>query len=78
MPAAILARPAAPSAMRGAGDAATPFKFQILTVALDVALNPLLIFGLGPVPALGIAGSLGAGLMGAGIYIMRSMINFAI
>ena len=43
--------------LRGAGDAATPLRFLILTVVLDVVLNPLLILGFGPVPALGIAGS---------------------
>jgi len=43
--------------LRGAGDSHTPFYFMLLSVALDIALNPLLIFGLGPVPALGIAGS---------------------
>lgn len=43
--------------LRGAGDSRTPFWFMLLSVGLDVALNPLLIFGAGPVPALGIAGS---------------------
>ena len=43
--------------LRGAGDAATPLRFLILTVVLDVILNPLLILGFGPIPALGIAGS---------------------
>jgi putative MATE family efflux protein len=43
--------------MRGAGDAKTPFLFLIMSVALDILLNPLLIFGLGPLPRLGIAGS---------------------
>jgi putative MATE family efflux protein len=43
--------------LRGAGDGSTPLRFMILTVLLDVALNPLLILGWGPVPALGIAGS---------------------
>ncbi len=43
--------------LRGAGDAATPLRFLILTVVLDVILNPLLILGFGPVPPLGIAGS---------------------
>ncbi|TDF99715.1 MATE family efflux transporter [Paenibacillus piri] len=43
--------------MRGAGDAKTPFYFLLISTVLDIALNPLLIFGLGPVPALGIAGS---------------------
>jgi putative MATE family efflux protein len=43
--------------LRGAGDSKTPFYFLVLSVALDIALNPLFIFGLGPVPRLGIAGS---------------------
>ncbi len=43
--------------LRGAGDARTPFFFMLGSVGLDIVLNPLLIFGLGPVPALGIAGS---------------------
>jgi len=45
------------AALRGAGDARTPFRFLLLAVALDIAFNPLLIFGLGPFPELGIAGA---------------------
>lgn len=44
-------------ASRGAGDAVTPLRFMILTVVLDIVLNPVLILGLGPAPRLGIAGS---------------------
>jgi putative MATE family efflux protein len=43
--------------LRGAGDSKTPFYFMLLSVGLDIALNPLLIFGFGPLPRLGIAGS---------------------
>lgn len=43
--------------LRGAGDSRTPFYFMALSVLLDVVLNPLLIAGIGPFPALGIAGS---------------------
>jgi len=43
--------------LRGAGDSKTPFYFMLLSVAIDIALNPLLIFGFGPVPRFGIAGS---------------------
>ena len=43
--------------LRGAGDSRTPFYFMLLSVGLDVVLNPLLIFGIGPFPELGIAGS---------------------
>ena len=50
-------------AMRGAGDSKTPFRFMLLSVGLDIALNPILILGLGPLPAMGIAGSATATLI---------------
>src|SRR5215472_4365774 len=43
--------------LRGAGDSRTPLVFLLVSAALDVGLNPLLINGFGPLPALGIAGS---------------------
>jgi putative MATE family efflux protein len=43
--------------LRAAGDSKTPFYFMLLSVGLDISLNPLFIFGLGPVPRLGVAGS---------------------
>lgn len=43
--------------LRGGGDAATPLKFMVLSSALDIGLNPVLINGFGPIPPLGIAGS---------------------
>lgn len=43
--------------LRGAGDARTPFIFMCVSVGVDIALNPLLIFGPGPLPALGIRGA---------------------
>ena len=43
--------------LRGSGDALTPLWFMILAVILDSGLNPVFILGLGPMPALGIAGS---------------------
>ena len=46
--------------LRGTGDSQTPLHSMILTVALDIVLNPLLIRGVGPIPALGIAGSAAA------------------
>lgn len=51
------------AALRGAGDATTPFRFLLVSVLLDIALNPLLIFGVGPFPKLGIAGSAWATLI---------------
>jgi putative MATE family efflux protein len=43
--------------LRGAGDSKTPFYFMLLSVGIDIALNPVFIFGLGPIPRFGIAGS---------------------
>lgn len=43
--------------LRGSGDAKTPFYFLLLSVGLDIVLNPFLILGIGPFPKLGIAGS---------------------
>ena len=51
------------SALRGVGDARTPFRFLLVSVALDIVLNPLLIFGMGPLPELGIAGAAWATLV---------------
>ena len=44
-------------ALRGTGDSLTPLKFMALGAVIDVGLNPLLIRGVGPIPALGIEGS---------------------
>jgi putative MATE family efflux protein len=49
--------------LRGTGDSRTPFIYLFMAVALDIALNPLLIFGWGPVPRMGIAGSATATLI---------------
>jgi len=49
--------------LRGAGDARTPFRFLLVAVLLDIVLNPVLIFGMGPFPKLGIAGSAWATLV---------------
>ena len=43
--------------LRGAGDTRTPFIFLLMGVGLDIVFNPLLIFGIGPFPKMGIAGS---------------------
>ena len=43
--------------LRGTGDARTPLMFMLVTVVIDIVLNPMLISGFGPFPAMGIAGS---------------------
>jgi len=43
--------------LRGAGDTKTPFAFLLVAVGLDIGLAPLFILGVGPFPAMGMAGS---------------------
>jgi putative MATE family efflux protein len=63
------------SSLRGVGDSVTPMWNSVLNVVLDIILNPVLILGLGPIPALGIAGSalatLIAGLISLAILIRK-------
>jgi len=58
------------SALRGVGDSRTPFRFLLLSVALDIVLNPLLIFGVGPLPELGIAGAAWATLVAQSLSLL--------
>lgn len=60
--------------LRGAGDARTPFIFMIVSVALDIVLNPLLIFGVGPLPALGIEGAALAMLISQTVTLLAMMV----
>ncbi|MCK5595663.1 MATE family efflux transporter [bacterium] len=43
--------------LRGAGDAFSPMKFLMLSTGLNIVLDPILIFGMFEVPALGVKGS---------------------
>ncbi len=49
--------------LRGTGDSMTPFLFMLPGTLIDVALNPVLILGLGPAPEMGIAGAAMASLI---------------
>ena len=61
--------------LRGAGDSRTPFIYLAMAVVLDVGLNPLLIFGWGPVPRLGIAGSAFATLIAQGLSFAALLVH---
>jgi putative MATE family efflux protein len=45
------------AALRGTGDARTPSRITLGGAAILLPLSPLLIFGFGPLPALGVAGA---------------------
>jgi putative MATE family efflux protein len=55
------------SLMRGYGNTRTPMRVMIVSVALNVVLDPLLIFGWGPFPALGIEGAALATIFSRGV-----------
>lgn len=60
--------------LRGAGDSRTPFLFMALAVGLDVLLNPILITGWGPFPALGIAGAGASTLVGQVVALVALIV----
>ncbi len=53
----ILTSLTAEVALRAAGDTRTPLVVDLFSILLNVALAPLLIYGPGPFPALGLAGA---------------------
>ncbi len=59
--------------IRATGDTLTPSIVMIVGVVVNAILDPLLIFGLGPVPALGIAGAAVATVFSRGITLAVAM-----
>ncbi len=60
--------------LRGTGDSMTPLVWSIVNVALDIGLNPLLMRGIGPIPAMGIAGSAIATLVSTSVSLIGILI----
>jgi putative MATE family efflux protein len=58
------------SLMRGYGDTVTPMLVMFGSVVLNIAIDPFVIFGIGPVPELGIAGAAIATVVSRGLAMV--------
>jgi len=69
------------ASMRATGDTRLPSTLMILGAFLNVVLDPIFIFGLGPIPAMGLNGAATAALLARGVifvgalYLMRGRLD---
>lgn len=61
-------------AMRASGDARTPMILMAVVAFTNLALDPILIFGFGPVPALGIRGAAIATVLARTVLMVATLI----
>ena len=69
------------SSMRATGDTRLPSMLMVIAAAANIALDPILIFGVGPIPAMGLNGAAMAALLARAaifvgtLYLMRMRLD---
>jgi len=64
--------------MRGEGNTVTPMQVMIIGTVVNIVLDPLLIFGIGPFPAMGVQGAALATVIGRAascVFLVGSLFN---
>ncbi|MEP6784477.1 MAG: MATE family efflux transporter [Sphingomonadales bacterium] len=61
--------------LRGVGDSVTPLIWMVVSVVIDVGMNPVLMLGLGPFPAMGIAGSAAATAFASYVTVIGLLVH---
>ena len=59
--------------LRGLGDSRSPLNFLIVATILNIILDPIFIFGLGPVPRMGVAGAALATVIAQGVSAVMAV-----
>jgi putative MATE family efflux protein len=69
------------SSMRATGDTRLPSMLMVLASVINIILDPILIFGLGPIPAMGLNGAAAAALLARAaifvgtVYFMKTRLD---